>query len=213
MVSAATLSTRAAAGSKPTSRRRRPRSPLRCSFLQHRRLHRQERGIGWRAAIYRPNDNIGQRRAARRLFVALHPIWRPSRLLSNRYPRVVGFSFAQFRDFPLPGCWNFGVHTPSAGAVASIIEEDDMGVKHLASRPFTAALVDSAAPGQQSQKFCGFRRGLPIGDYPCLLSLQSRSHGGAGGALPGALVGRAVLLDADPEVLGQLRRRWRRSSR
>jgi hypothetical protein len=40
----------------PTSRRRRPRSPLRCSFLQHRRLHRQERGIGWRAALYRLND-------------------------------------------------------------------------------------------------------------------------------------------------------------
>ena len=79
-----------------------------------------------------------------------------------------------------------------------------MGVKHLASRPFTAALVDSAAPSRLGQKFCGFRRGLPIGDYPCLLSLQSRSHGGAGGALPGALVGSAVLLDADPEVLGQL---------
>ena len=79
-----------------------------------------------------------------------------------------------------------------------------MGVKHLASRPFTAARVDSAAPGPQSQKFCGFRRVLPIGDYPCLLKLQHWSHRGAGGALPGALVGRAVLLDADPEVLSQL---------
>ena len=79
-----------------------------------------------------------------------------------------------------------------------------MGVKHLPSRPFNAALLDSAAPGRLGQKFCGFRRGLPIGDYPCLLKLQNGSHRGAGGALPGALVGRAVLLDADPEVLGQL---------
>ena len=79
-----------------------------------------------------------------------------------------------------------------------------MGVKHLAGRPFTAGRVDSTAPGPQSQKFCGFRRVLPIGDYPCLLKLQHWSHRGAGGALPGALVGSPVLLDADPEVLGQL---------
>jgi hypothetical protein len=75
-VSAATLITRAAAASKPrrspTSRRRRPRSPLRCSFLQHRGLHRQEREIGWRAANYRPiTKHRGNDGRDARLVVAL----------------------------------------------------------------------------------------------------------------------------------------------
>ncbi|MDT5353249.1 MAG: hypothetical protein QOJ56_1781 [Mycobacterium sp.] len=47
-----------------------------------------------------------------------------------------------------------------------------MGVKNLASRPFTAALADSAAPGQWGQKFCGFHRVPPIGGYARLLNLQ-----------------------------------------
>ena len=79
-----------------------------------------------------------------------------------------------------------------------------MGVKHLAGRPFTAARVDSTAPGPQSQKFCAFPRVLPIGDYPCLLKLQHWSHRVPAGRCRARSVGRPVLLDADPEVLGQL---------
>lgn len=40
------------------------------------------------------------------------------RLLSNRYWRVVVFSFAHFRDFPLLTCWNFSVPSLDAGAKA-----------------------------------------------------------------------------------------------
>lgn len=43
---------------------------------------------------------------------------RPRRLLSNRYWRVVVFSFAHFRDFPLLTCWNFSVPSLGAGAKA-----------------------------------------------------------------------------------------------
>jgi hypothetical protein len=43
---------------------------------------------------------------------------RPQRLLSNRYWRVVVFSFAHFRDFPRLTCWNFSVPSLGAGAKA-----------------------------------------------------------------------------------------------
>lgn len=43
---------------------------------------------------------------------------RPRRLLSNRYRRIVVFSFAHFRDFPLLTCWNFPVPSLGAGAKA-----------------------------------------------------------------------------------------------
>lgn len=46
------------------------------------------------------------------------PLLRPQRLLSNRYWRVVVFSFAHFRDFPLLTCWNFSVPSRSAEAKA-----------------------------------------------------------------------------------------------
>lgn len=42
----------------------------------------------------------------------------PRRLLSNRYRRIVVFSFAHFRDFPLLTCWNFFVPSLGAGAKA-----------------------------------------------------------------------------------------------
>ena len=46
---------------------------------------------------------------------------------------------------------------PSAGAVASITEEDDMGVKKLPSRPFSAAPVDSTTPGdRRARNFADF---------------------------------------------------------
>ena len=79
-----------------------------------------------------------------------------------------------------------------------------MGVNDLASRHFAALLVSSANPGASRPKRCGFRRVLPVFANTGLLNSHRPLDGGAGRALTGTLVRRPVLLNADPEVGGQL---------
>jgi len=99
-VGAATLSTRAAPDRSPTSRRRRPRSPLRRSFFSIAACTDKIAGVvgaPWFCART-ARRWMSEVRMPRGLWRYV-PIWRPSRLLSNRYRQVAVFSFAQFRDF------------------------------------------------------------------------------------------------------------------
>jgi hypothetical protein len=102
-VGAATLSTRAAPGSKPDVSTSTTTKSLARSFLQHCCLHRQDCGCCWRTVVLRTYSkalDVGGQDAAR--FVAVRPDLTAQSIVIKSLPASSRISFAQFRDFGLP---------------------------------------------------------------------------------------------------------------